>query len=460
VSASLFSVLLRLLPRRRRERYGGEMLGVFAALADDARRDGGAARFVLLMKEIGGVMRFALRERLGRLKDWQPAGGWRPMRELQWAWRGVGARGWRAGLEIGLLAVALAACTIVFSAADALLVRRVPYPAADRLVNLGSLPPATLEEWRRHAELFVEVHGHVTRPAFLTGEHQPAIVDVADVTPGLIEMLGVAPRWGRLPATADLEDTSIEAVVISESLARERFGDAAAAVGQRLITTDKPFLVLGVMPRDFRFPAGSYQIWRALDVRSRVRFVRGVARLAPGQSLETIGAAVQSRAADVAAASSARPGTKPPVPSAFGAASMDARSRTLLLVVAAAALCLLLTACANVASLELAGAIVRARTFGIHSALGASTGHLVRGTLLEGALLLFPAAAAAAMLAFWGTDALSARLPAWCWPRPRPGRSSASRSPWRPRDRISPMCCAPRAVRPPLRQAAPASGAR
>jgi len=388
------------------------MREVFSALAADARRRRAGARFVLLLREAGGLMRFALRERIERLRDWRPTGGgWHPLRELQWAWRGVRARGWRAGLEIGLLGVALAACTIGFSATDALLVRRVPYPAAERLANLGSLSPAALDGWRRQTDLFAGVHGHVTRPAFLVGENQPAIVDVADVTPGLIEMLGVAPRWGRLPAAADLDDPSIDPVAISEALARERFGDAAAAVGRRLLTTDKPFLVVGVMPRGFRFPAASYQVWRALDVRSRVRFVRGIARLAPGQSLETIGAAVQSRAAAVGAASGASPATRPPVPSAFGAAGADDHSRTPLLVIAAAALCLLLTACANVASLELAGAMTRSRTFGIRSALGASRDSLVRGSLIEGLIVLAPATLAAGALALWGTSALSVRLP-------------------------------------------------
>ena len=412
MSTFLFGVLLRLLPGNRRRHFGDEMRDVHSALASDARRHGGlAGGLVLLMRELGGVTRFAVRERLARFKDWQPSGGWHPQRELQWAWRGVRARGRRAALETGLLAVALAACTIVFSAADALLVRRVPFPDADRLVNLGSISPAALREWRRHPDLFTAVHGHVTRPAFLVGENQPAVVDVADVTPGLIEMLGVAPRWGRLPSVPDVEDTSGETVVIGEALARERFGDPTRAVGQRLITTGAPMLVVGVMPPDFRFPAGSYQIWRALDVRSRVRFVRGIARLAPGQSLASTTSALATRAAEVAAASGDRPGARPPGVGGFGAATMDARSRRLLLIVVAATLCLLLTACANVASLELAGAISRTRSFGIHTALGASRSTLVRGSLLEGLLILVPATAIAGAIAASGTGALSTLLP-------------------------------------------------
>lgn len=95
------------------------------------------------------------------------------MRAIQWAWRNVRARGWRSALTIVLLALPLAANTIVFSVADSLVFRRVAYPDADRLITFetrdaktgrpggGFATAAVLDEWRKQADLFSGVHGHL-----------------------------------------------------------------------------------------------------------------------------------------------------------------------------------------------------------------------------------------------------------------------------------------------------------
>ena len=165
------------------------------------------------------------------------------MREIRWAWRNITARRWRAALTIGLLAIALAATTIVFSAADSLVFRRVAYPAADRLITFdtrdaktgrpggGFASAAVLDEWRKQADLFSGVHGHLYKTIFLVGSGEPELVPAADVTVGLIDMLGVRPRWGRTFSADDTQRTDVHAVLIAEAIARERFGDPARAVG-------------------------------------------------------------------------------------------------------------------------------------------------------------------------------------------------------------------------------------
>jgi hypothetical protein len=134
---------------------------------------------------------------------------------MRWAWRNIVARRWRAVLTIGLLAVALAATTIVFSAADSLVFRRVAYPSADRLVTFdthdaksgrpggGFASAAVLDEWRKQTDSFAGVHGHPNKTIFLVGNGEPELVPAADVTPGLIDMLGVRPRWGRTLVASD-----------------------------------------------------------------------------------------------------------------------------------------------------------------------------------------------------------------------------------------------------------------
>ena len=415
-----YRALLRLLPRRRRVQDGDAMAVVFEELLEAERRDRGRlAAGLLWMKEAGGLVRFGVRERFGRRAAAAGSGsspnrgGWDIASELKWAWRAVRARGWRAAFAAGLLAVALAANTIVFSAADALVFNRVPYASLDRLAWFGSASPTMLGEWRQQTDLFDAVHGYVTRPVFVIGQDQPAIIDVVDVTPGLLDMLGAFPRWGRALTDADARDTSAEVTVISERLARSRFGSPAAAVNQRLDTTGAPIVIVGVIPDWFRFPAGSYDIWRVLNLQSgRFRFVRTVAKLAPGRSAETIAPVVKERGQQIAARTST--GTTrftPPTLQPLARSRIDDEPRRLLLIIVGAALCLLLTACANIAGFELAGAVNRIRSFGIRVALGASRASVVRGALFEGLLLLLPAVTAAAALATFGASVLATWIP-------------------------------------------------
>ena len=331
--------------------------------------------------------------------------------DIRSAWQAVRSRGLRAVLEVVLLAVALAANTVVFSAADAYVFRRVPYPAAGHLIELDKrMSSLDLVEWRRQTDVFAGLHGYATRPVFLQAQGQPEVVDVADVTPGLIDLLGVSAKWGRLLAEADARESSGEVVVISEDLALRRFGSAANAVGRSLETTGSPLVIVGVMPRGFLFPSRGCEIWRVLDLRAPSRSVSIIGAPAAGQTVATISQAIAIRASAVAAAAGSTRATTATA-RALRLSQLSPEARRLLLVIMGAALCLLLTACANVASLELATAMSRVRAMSVHLALGATRGRLVRSGLLEGLWIITPAVAAATALASYGTHALAAAIP-------------------------------------------------
>ena len=347
------------------------------------------------------------------------------MSEIRWAWRNIVARRWRAVLTIGLLAVALAATTIVFSAADSLVFRRVAYPSADRLVTFdtrdaksgrpggGFASAAVLDEWRKQTDLFAGVHGHLYKTIFLLGNGEPELVPAADVTPGLIDMLGVWPRWGRTLLESDTHRTDVHVVLIAEEIARERFGDPARSVDQRIETTAEPLLVVGVMPASFRFPDGTQRVWRAFDPRGPLARNMGIsliARVADGVSLTQLTQMMEARSEALYFAAGAR-NVLIASPAPLRTARVIAEQRRLLFVLLGAAISLLLTACANVASLELASALTRARTYAIQLAIGASRAALVRAGLLEGNLLVGTAGLAAFVLAYVATDALGRYLP-------------------------------------------------
>jgi predicted permease len=347
------------------------------------------------------------------------------MRFSEWrsAWNGVRARGWSAVFVASLLGVALAANAVMFSAADSLVFRRDPFPDAERVIGLRSQSPpppgaerATsarlLDTWREQTDLFSAVGGSLSKTVFLRGDGPMELVDTLDVTVGFMDVLGVRPRWGRAFKDGDDREPGAFAVILSEDLARRRFGRPERAPGQTMEASAGRLVVVGVMDRSFAYPSPKYQIWRALDplgpLTEGFGGVSPVARVRPGVPLDRIEALVRDRATSVGA--SVGLGTYG-VNVRYYFVSAASSRRTFVLVLAGAALCLLLAACASIASIELAGAVTRARRSAIQLALGASRGSVARIVAIEGALLVSAAFILATGLASLGTEAVANNLP-------------------------------------------------
>jgi predicted permease len=236
----------------------------------------------------------------------------------------------------------------------------------------------------------------------------------SSVTPGFFELVGVLPQWGRPFVTADTAAGQPRVAIIGEALARRLFGRPQAALAQPLPVAGDPATIVGVMPGTFRFPTAREEIWTPLDLDSWAnnRGVRNIARLARGQTLEAAVTMLAARAGAVAQVVD-RPiqGEQMRLRS-LADIRRHAGASSIFAMLLGAGGCLLLIACANVVSLELAAAARRIRMFAIRTALGASRMSLVRVGLLEGAALLAASAAVALALAAWGTGALEAQLSA------------------------------------------------
>jgi predicted permease len=341
--------------------------------------------------------------------------------ELRWAWRGIRARGWRAAFVVALFGVALAANAIVFAAADAFVFRTLPYHEPDTLVvieraaNTSSdyIWPQAFREWRNHRDLFVSVQAHTSgSSAWVTEGGVTETVRAAQITPGLLELLGVMPRWGRPFVEADAASGAPPVAILNEHVARRQFGDAGSAIGRSFFTGRETVTVVGVMPASFRFPTAREAMWRPFELTSwpNNSGIRNVARLAPGQTIDGAAAAVSSREGAVKQLVEVR--SREDVMRLRRLADVwgNDRASGIFAMLLGAAACLLLIACANVASLELAAASRRARVYAVQAALGASRGSLIRVGLLEGAGLLIASAAAAVALAWWGLGVLDAQL--------------------------------------------------
>jgi putative ABC transport system permease protein len=226
------------------------------------------------------------------------------------------------------LALGVGANTALFSAVYAVLLRPLPFAAADRLVvmwkrdvtanqPLVELSIAEFNDWREQGRSFERLaamptsvygYGYV-----LTGRGEPVQVESARVSADFFASLGASPLLGRTFTAEDDRPGAARVAVISHRLWRERFGADANLVGQPITLNDTGFMVVGVMPADFEFPKGA-EVWSplsasvgggALENRGAV-FLQAVGRLRPGVTLSEAEAEMNAVIARVAAAPSSR----------------------------------------------------------------------------------------------------------------------------------------------------------
>lgn len=351
--------------------------------------------------------------------------------EFRMARRAVCARGWQATLALVLLASALAANTVVFSAADAFIFRPAPYPSLDRLVVLGptdrvarpdraDISTRYLLAWRKQTDVLAAIHGNFPGPAMHgTAAQASEAIGSVRVTPGLLDMLGARVRWGRLLQAADAEAGARPVAVIGEDTARKLFGEASVAIGRRIVAErgmrrgagPHEVEIVGVVDASFRYPTGRERVWIPLALTGPHAPVNmyNIALLAPGVSVEQASFAVAQRNDQLQGAS--RVYRRGYVLHRFADVRGDARYGGILLMLTAAAACLLLIACANVASLELAASYARNRAMAVHAALGAGWSALLRVRVLETGILVAASALVATLFAWIGTRAVTASLP-------------------------------------------------
>ncbi|HUF68637.1 MAG TPA: ADOP family duplicated permease [Longimicrobiales bacterium] len=335
------------------------------------------------------------------------------------AWRSLWRRPAYTVAAVTTLALAIGANAATFGVVDAILLRPLSYPDAERIVSLGETHPArqsdwgwlsipNLADWRAEAASFEAAALFRGGSMAVTGDGDPEYVVGMRVEPAFFEVFGTAAHVGRTVSGSEAGDESYSTVVLSHGLWTRRHGGSPDIVGTMLILDGSAHTIVGVMPRGFN--AGGDWIGAPVDVWVPVDFAamgesrsdrsyNAAARLRPG-------ATVSDARAELSLIASRLSAIHPDENDGWSSGVMpwkelivgDTRS-TLLLVWAAMAL-VLLAACANVGNLVLNRALARESDAAVRRALGARSGRLVGGVLLESVLLALAGAALGFLLAF------------------------------------------------------------
>jgi putative ABC transport system permease protein len=379
-----YRALLRLYPAGFRAEYGGELVAAFAA---EAREHTGVfAPVTLVGKALADVIPNALGAHLDILRQ-----------DVRYTVRGLRRSPGFALTAILVVALGVGANTAAFSLADFVLLRPLPYPEPERLVKIWQatpgygqmeFSPANYRDVKAMTTSYSGM-GAFTRTAVnLVGDAEPRRLETAMVTPELLPLVGVGAFIGRVITPAD--SAGEPTVVISHGLWESQFGRSTAVIGRTVRLNGTPHIVIGVMPPDFHFPNRGIDLWTPIvfgaeDYEDRNdNYIEAVARLAPGKSVDGAAAELDRVTAQLEAQF---PKENKDTRAAIWRLQdeLSERSRLLLLALCGAALCILLLACANLASLLLARGLHRGRELAVRTALGAGRERLIRQLITESA---------------------------------------------------------------------------
>ncbi len=326
------------------------------------------------------------------------------------------------------LALGIGANTAIFTVVNAIVLKPLPYPDADRLVMVWQdlrarggpedewLSPGNYVDLRNAKDVVDRIAVLSGWRPTLTGAGEAEPIPGEQVSHEYLSVLGIAPLLGRDFTQADDVPNAPRVVIVSEGFWKTRFGGDRGAVGRLITLGGEPHQVIGVMPGGFR-PVLSQvaEIWRPLRLNTANPsrgsiFLRSVARLPASASPQQAQAAASTLSRQLQAA---YPGYNEK--KLFNEMPLHERVvgdvRPALLALLGAVGFVLLIACANIANLLLARGSSRGRELAVRVALGAARARVIRQLLTESVLLAAIGGVAGVLVGVWAIDALVSLAP-------------------------------------------------
>lgn len=333
-----------------------------------------------------------------------------------------------AGTIILMLALGIGANSAVFSAIDAIVLRALPFPHGDELVDLHQhdiknkypnmfVAPQRLEDWNRMNSTFQAISGYYTQDTSLTSDVLPEKITEAFVAPRFFEVWGIAPAMGRDFTDEEEKFSGPNAVVVSNRFWRIHLHSDPTAAGKVLRLGKTSYTVVGVMPASFLFPDKDVDLWEPNPVDAPYAQNRDstwftvIGRMKPDVTLAQAQADMASVQSQLGRQYPKSDGNLTVRLQPLKSVVVGNVKSSLWLLYGSVTL-LLLIACTNIAALLLARATEREHEISIRYALGASRAAIIGQLLTEvlvlalaGALLgLVVAAGAARGFALFAKD--------------------------------------------------------
>ncbi len=184
------------------------------------------------------------------------------LQDIRYALRSLAKAPAFTGIAVLTIALGIGANTAIFSVVHAVLLRRLPYPEPDRLVVLrehhnqaGDMGVAwpTFLDWRERSRAFSGLAGFRRTEANVSGDREPEMLRVAQVSASLFPLLGVRAALGRTFVEADDRPGAPRTLILSDEVWRTRFASDPSIAGKTLRLDALPYTVVGVLPRSFGF---------------------------------------------------------------------------------------------------------------------------------------------------------------------------------------------------------------
>src|SRR5713101_2521332 len=335
-----------------------------------------------------------------------------------------------SSVAIITLALGIGANTAIFSIVNAVLLRPLPYPNADRIMVLSessgpgqdfSVALPDYFDWQRDNKVFEHLACTHKESRNLSGipGREPERISCASVTRNFFNIIGLPPEIGRTFSEDEDKVGAPPVVVISDRLWQRAFNRDRAVIGRPINLHDQNFTIIGVMPPAMTSPQDS-DAWISLMRRSNnpawmdrshhpMMFVWG--KLKPGVTVDQARTEMKTIAARL---EKTYPDTNGKVYAVVTPLleNLVGKYRTNLGLLLGAVGLVLLIACANLANLFAARGAARAREFAIRAAVGASRSQIVRQLLMESFVVAVLGGLCGTFIAVWVRDALIALSPA------------------------------------------------
>ncbi len=361
--------------------------------------------------------------------------------DLRYGWRVMRRSPGFAAVAVLTLAIGIGANAAIFSIVNGVLLRPLPFPDSSRIVTIwetdpnrnvvrGTASPAEFLDWRDMNHSFAELSAWRSLLFTITGSGDAEQVHGSQVSGNFFRMLGSGPALGRDFSQEDEQQGHEQVAILSYALWQRHYGGDAGVVGQSILLDEKPYTVIGILPRSFSL----YGISPELDIWVPFAFNRAqlnredhelviFGRLRPGiamaqaqAEMETIMAQLKKQYAGIDQENGVR------VAGFHDELTKSLRPSIVILLVSVGFV--LLIACANVANLMLARAATREREIAVRATLGAGRKRILRQLLTESALLAVIGGVLGIAVAYAGIHLLRGALP------PPGGRGQIPHTEW------------------------------